>query len=184
MLCLGRHQPVKMAYLLTILLSNALHLYMYKMHAYSTAIQWAKMGSWVWLVRSSYCTLASDARQTQPPLCNLLVKEDKINLLETTCKVDLTSCLQRIDPIGNEHGSQQDLVGSDSKSLRLCPHMRFEYSNHCPRFSTIALIARNLDTTKSENGSAAENEAQPESRQMLFSKMAYLLTILLNYAHT
>ena len=36
---------------------------------------------------------------------------------------------------------------------------------------------------KSENGSAAENEAQRESRQVIFSKMASLLAILLIYAH-
>ena len=36
---------------------------------------------------------------------------------------------------------------------------------------------------KSDNGSAAENEAQHESRQVLFSNIAYLLTILMDYAH-
>ena len=36
---------------------------------------------------------------------------------------------------------------------------------------------------KSENGCAAENKAQCESRQVLFSRMAYLLTIFMNYAH-
>ena len=140
------------------------------------------MGSWVWLVRSSYCTLASDASQTQAPLCLLanLATEKKIKQLT---RQKLPSQLSAFHRDRVEHVSYQDLVP-------ILDHFVYVRIRGLNTQTTAHILARDsLNSAKfghpkkSENGSAAENEAQRESRQVIFSKMAFLLAILLIYAH-
>ena len=119
------------------------------------------MGSWVWLVRSSYCTLASDASQTQPPLCLLanLATEKKIKQL--TRQKLRSQLLPRLSPTRVEHVSYQDLVP-------ILDHFAYVRIRGLNTQTTTHILARDsLNSVKfghpkkSENGSAAETGCYP-----------------------